>query len=125
MSHTKKKRPHKRRGTQAGTIERTERHSRPRTKAEAKEEGRRRRLERIDQPPTWRSSLNRAAFAAIFLFLLSTFLLGNSAKLSILLAALALIFYIPMSYYTDRFIYRRRQRRGGGGSGANTSRRGR
>ena len=35
------------------------------------------------------------------------------------LGALMLVVYIPMSYYTDRFVYARRQRRkaGGGASG--------
>jgi hypothetical protein len=34
---------------------------------------------------------------------------------------LALIAYTPMSYYTDRWVYRRRQRSKGGSSGGRTA----
>jgi Flp pilus assembly protein TadB len=109
MAQTKRRRKH--RGTQAGTIERAGRTGRPRTKAEARTIARERRLERLERPPTWRGSLNRAAIAAAVFGVLVILVFGQPLAAGASLAAVMLLIYIPMSYYTDLFIYRRRQRR--------------
>jgi Flp pilus assembly protein TadB len=122
MAQTKRKRKHKHRGTQAGTIDRAGRTSKPsssgRSSGSSKSAGRaaraqtaaERRQERLDTPPTWRSALNRAAFAAIILVLFIGIVQRNIAQ-ALIMGVFALAIYIPMSYYTDLWLYRRRQRR--------------
>jgi Flp pilus assembly protein TadB len=110
MAQTKKKRRRKHRGTQAGTIERPGRTgrpsgSRPATRADARQK----RQARFDKEPTWRSSLNRAAFAALILAIFVSVVQKN-VPAGVVLGALALVIYVPMSYYTDRALWRRRQR---------------
>ena len=114
MAQTKKKRRRKHRGTQAGTIERAGRTGKPTgtrtlTKSEQQAAARQKRQNKFDKPPTWRSSLNRAAFAAVILAIFVTVTTKQVAQ-GVLLGIVAMIFYVPMSYYTDRALYRRRQR---------------
>jgi Flp pilus assembly protein TadB len=114
MSQTKKKRRRKHRGTQAGTIERAGRTgrpsgSRPAGKQDARAQARERRQAKFDKEPTWRSSLNRAAFAAVILAIFVSVVQKN-VPAGIFLGLIAMILYVPMSYYTDRALWRRRQR---------------
>ena len=121
MAQAKRKRKH--RGTPAGTIERRGRTSKPpesasRSKAKEKRATRpasqmtaaERRASRFENPPTWRSALNRAAFAAAILVIFIGVVQKNWAQAAIM-GVLAMAIYIPMSYYTDRLLYRRFQRR--------------
>jgi Flp pilus assembly protein TadB len=130
MAQTRKKRKHRHRGTQAGTVEARGRTSRPSgssrasgsakkpaNRTEAKQSARDRRAARFDQPPTWRSALNRSLFAAA-LFGVSIVLLFKRPVVSgFALAAVMVLLYLPMSYYTDMFLYRRRQRQKQAGKG--------
>jgi Flp pilus assembly protein TadB len=114
MSQTKKKRRRKHRGTQAGTIERAGRTGRPSgnrtlSRSEKQADARQRRQNKFDQEPTWRGSINRAAFAAVILTIFVSVVQKNVAA-GVVLGIVAMVFYIPMSYYTDRALYRRRQR---------------
>jgi hypothetical protein len=114
MAQTKKKRRRKHRGTQAGTIERAGRTGRPNAnsrsgKQDPKAAARERRQAKFDKEPTWRSSLNRAAFAAVILAIFVSVVQKAPAQ-GVLLGIVAMIFYVPMSYYTDRALYRKRQR---------------
>ena len=68
------------------------------------------RAQRFDTPPTWRGSLNRAAFAAA-LFGVLMIALGRPIVQALILAGLMVFMYLPLSYYTDRFLYNRFQRR--------------
>jgi Flp pilus assembly protein TadB len=122
MAQTKRKRKHKHRGTQAGTIDRAGRTSKPASSARGSGSSKsasraaraqtaaERRQQRLDTPPTWRSALNRAAFAAIILVLFIGIVQRNIAQ-ALIMGVFALAIYIPMSYYTDLWLYRRRQRR--------------
>jgi hypothetical protein len=116
MAQTRKRRRTKHRGNAAGMVEargrtgRRPEESERGTKADAKAEARRRRLERLDQPPTWRGALNRAGIAAA-LFGVLMIVIGNEIAAAVSLAAVMLLIYIPLSYYTDLMIYRRRQRK--------------
>jgi polyferredoxin len=115
MAQTRKRRQTKHRGNAAGMVEsrgRTGRRPDPseRGKLDPKEEARRKRLERLDRPPTWRGALNRAAVAAA-LFGVLMVVIGNAIPAAVSLAAVMLLIYVPMSYYTDLLIYRRRQKR--------------
>jgi hypothetical protein len=121
MAQTKKKRRRKHRGTQAGTIERPGRTgrpsgNRPASRAEARDIARQRRQDRFDKEPTWRSSLNRAAFAAVILTIFVSVVQKNPLQ-GVVLGVLAMIIYVPMSYYTDRALWRRRMRQKQSSSG--------
>ena len=114
MAQTKKKRRRKHRGTQAGTIERAGRTgrpsgSRPATKGDARAQARARREAKFDREPTWRSSLNRAAFASAILAIFVSVVQKNVVA-GVFLGLVAMVLYVPMSYYTDRALWRRRQR---------------
>jgi hypothetical protein len=113
MAQTKRKRTRKHRGTPAGTIERAGRTGRPRTAAEAKEIAAKRREERMNRPPSWRSSINRAAIAAIVFGALAVLLLPGNRSIGqgAVLAAMMFVLYIPLGYFTDTMIYRFRQRK--------------
>jgi hypothetical protein len=114
MAQTKKKRQTKHRGNAAGQVQARGRTGRKPTADErsAKPSSRELREARLDQPPTWRSALNRALIAAGLFFVLLLFFFRNQQlgpKLGIAVFMLAV--YVPMGYYTDLFIYRRRQAR--------------
>ena len=125
MAQTRRKRKRRHRGTQAGTIDRAGRTSKPATSSrsgtskpkssrpasrdDARQTARERRQARLDTPPTWRGSVNRAAFAAVILVVFVTLTTGRPAQ-GLVMGVLALAIYIPLSFYTDRALYRRRQR---------------
>jgi Flp pilus assembly protein TadB len=120
MAKTSKKRRRKHRGTPAGTIEARGRTSKPpadvkrrpqtASKSSTGQTARERRMARLDEPPTWRGSLNRAGFAAAILAIFITVVQKNIAA-GLILGVFALVIYVPMSYYTDLALYRRRQRK--------------
>jgi Flp pilus assembly protein TadB len=111
MAQTRRKRTRKHRGTPAGTIERAGRTGRPRTAAEAKQIAQKRREDRLNRPPSWRSAVNRAAIAAALFGVLVVLLFSQDIAQGVVLAALMFLLYIPLGYATDTMIYRFRQRR--------------
>jgi hypothetical protein len=117
MAQTKRKRRSKHRGTAAGTIESRGRTGRKPTGAEKKsgsgkqeKSSAERRADRLSRPPTWRSAINRAAIAAVILIALSIFAFKQKPAASIGFAVFALLIYIPMGYYLDKYLYNRRMR---------------
>ncbi len=114
MAQTKRKRRRKHRGTQAGTVEARGRTGRPQTATEAKQIRKDRRDARLNTPPTWRSSLNRAALSAIVFGVFTVIAFGWTVAQALPLTVVMVLLYLPLSYYTDRFIYNRRQRRAAG-----------
>jgi Flp pilus assembly protein TadB len=113
VAQTRKKRRRKHRGTQAGTIDRSSRTGRPRTRQEAKQQSRQRRRERLDRPPTLKGSMQRAAIAAAFFGILIAAVpsFGRTPAQGAFLALFMFLIYIPLGYYTDKAIYNFRQRR--------------
>jgi hypothetical protein len=111
MAQAKRKRTRKHRGTPAGTIERAGRTGRPQTREDAKQIARRRRQERFDTPPTWKSAINRAAIAAAVFGALVILAFGRSISQGVILAGFMFLLYIPLGYVTDHAVYRFRQRR--------------
>jgi hypothetical protein len=111
MAQTRRKRTRKHRGTPAGTIERSGRTGRPRTREEAKQISRQRRTERLDKPPTWSGAMQRAAIAAAVFGVLVVIAFKRDIAQGAVLAAFMFLLYIPLGYATDTFIYRFRQRR--------------
>ena len=114
MAQTRRKRKH--RGTQAGTIERARRDVKrggsgaAGGRAQAKETARERRAARLDREPTWRGAVMRAALAAAFFVVAVIVLFDETPATALALGCFTFALYIPMSYYTDRLIYRRRQK---------------
>jgi Flp pilus assembly protein TadB len=114
MAQTKRKRRSKHRGTPAGTVEARGRTSRPPSTQEKKKQARAQaREKRLNQRPTWRSSLTRAAFAAglLFLFLVLTGPKKDRVGFAVLFTVIALAIYVPAGYYIELFLWKRRQRR--------------
>jgi Flp pilus assembly protein TadB len=114
MAQTKRKRRSKHRGTAAGSIEARGRTGRPPSADERKKQARQTARERrMNTPPTWKSSLTRAGFAAaiMFLFLLLTTHGKNRVGAALIFAVFALALYVPAGYYLELFLYRRRQRK--------------
>jgi hypothetical protein len=111
MAQAKSKRRRKHRGTAAGTIERAGRTGKPQTREDAKQIARARRAEKLDKPPEWKSTINRAAIAAIVFAVLVVALFGRPIMSGLLLGVVMFAIYVPLGYATDSAIYRFRQRR--------------
>ena len=112
MAQTKKKRRSKHRGNAAGMIEARGRTGRPPSASERKLSDRelaaQRRRERMMRAPSWKSATTRAALAALVFGVLLILAFKQPAAQAVSLTALVFLFYIPLGYYTDQFIYRRR-----------------
>jgi Flp pilus assembly protein TadB len=115
MAQTKRRRQTKHRGNAAGMVESRGRTGRKPTEGErkldSKAEARQRREDRLNRPPTWRGAFNRAAIAAGVFVVVVIAALGQSPAVGVTMGAIMLLFYIPLSFYTDQMIYRRRQRK--------------
>ena len=115
MAQTKKRRRTKHRGNAAGIVEtrgRTGRKPEPgERRMTARDEARQRREERMNRPPTWRSATQRALISAMLFVGLIALFFKRSIGTALLLGVFVAIFYIPLGYYTDQFIYRRKQAR--------------
>jgi hypothetical protein len=129
MAHTRKKRRKKHRGTQAGTVARptsAPRSKGPQTKAEGRQLARQRREERLSKPPSWKSAVTRAAFAAVLFVGVAYFLFrdqpGKSVADVLGLSLVAFIIYVPAAYYTDAWRYRRHMAKHGSGPRGRTPR---
>lgn len=114
MAQTRKRRQTKHRGNAAGIVEARGRTSRrPAGSTSMRKQAAARRQDRWAKPPTWRSAINRSAVAtllfAVLVVLVFRYPMGQTAAL----AGVMLLFYVPLGYYTDLWIYRRRQRKFG------------
>lgn len=114
MAQSKRKRQTKHRGTQAGSVESRGRTSRPRSRAEARQQALQRkqgnRVTRANLAPTWRGATIRAGFAAV-VFLIVLIVMSQPIASSIVIAIAMFGIYIPLGFYMDKWLYDRRQRR--------------
>ena len=110
MAQTKKKRRRKHSGTQAGTVQSGRRPGQKGT-AHPTRTAAQRREERLNREPTWRGAVTRASIAAAIFGILVVVVFGEEPVTGLSLAAFMLLLYIPMSYLTDRALWRRRQRK--------------
>ncbi len=114
MAQTKKKRRSKHRGNAAGVIEARGRTGRKPTpeerKLSEKEAARAARRDRLNQPPTWRSAANRAALAAVVFGVMLVVLFDTEIVRAVPLTAFVFLFYVPLGYFTDQFVYNRKQK---------------
>jgi hypothetical protein len=126
MAQAKRRRRTKHRGNAAGVVEARGRTGRKPTAAEKAGSGagpgraRESRLERSNRPPTWRGAFYRAMFAAVLLLLASLLLLKKPTQ-AIVLFPIVLLLYLPISYYTDLWMFRRRQRNRANRTGGNAT----
>jgi hypothetical protein len=117
VAQARRRRQTKHRGNAAGVVVARGRTGRKPTDTEKSEsarksaEAKQRRVERMDQPPTWRGALGKAAVAALIVFVASLFLIKASVAQALEFFPFVLLIYVPLSYYTDLFMYRRRQAR--------------
>jgi len=111
VAQTKRKRRSKHRGNAAGQIEARGRTGRRPTADETRKAGRQgARDARMSKPPSWRSAFLKAALMAGLLFVfISVGVFGQSTSVtqSIVLCVFALLFYTPIAYVTDNFVYKR------------------
>jgi len=113
VAQTKRKTKH--RGNAVGMVESRGRTGRRPTAAERsgaareKAKAREQRLNKYDRPPTWRGAFYRAAVAAVLMLLAGILLIKNSSE-AIALFPIVLALYVPISYYTDAWLYKRRMR---------------
>lgn len=115
MAQTKRKRQTKHRGNAAGVVESRGRTGRKPTTAEktgkagASGPAKDKRLDRLERPPTWRGAFYRAMAAAVLMLLISLLLLKlKNPNQAIALFPIVLIGYVPISYYTDMWLYKRK-----------------
>jgi drug/metabolite transporter (DMT)-like permease len=112
MAQTRKRRRTKHRGNAAGIVETRGRTGRKpaagEKKLSVKEEARQRREERYLKPPTWQAAAQRAAISGAAFVVLIAALFHRGLGQAFLLGAFVTLFYVPLGYYTDKFIYNRR-----------------
>jgi hypothetical protein len=124
MAQTKRRRQTKHRGNAAGVVESRGRTGRKPTTAEktgkATSGGSKdKRLDRLEREPTWLGAFYRAMAAAVVMLLISILLLKKPNE-AIALFPIVLIAYVPISYYTDTWLYRRRMANKAKTGGAST-----
>jgi hypothetical protein len=116
MAQTKRKRRTKHRGNAAGMVETRGRTSRPAPgaakPASAKAARANKAQERLNRVPTWRSSINRAGLATLFFAFMIIVVFRTPIAGAVSLSAFVFLMYIPLGYYTDRWMYQRRVKKG-------------
>lgn len=117
MAQTKRRRQTKHRGNAAGVVESRGRTGRKPTAAEksgkapSEKTAKESRMQRLERPPTWRGAFYRAMAAAVLMLLISLLLLKmKNPNQAVALFPVVLVAYVPISYYTDLWLYRRRMR---------------
>jgi hypothetical protein len=117
MAQTRRRRQTKHRGNAAGVVESRGRTGRKPTAAEKsgkvgeERTAKAKRMERFERPPTWRGAFYRAMAAAVLMLLIRLVLLKlKNPNQAVALFPIVLVAYIPISYYTDLWLYRRRMR---------------
>src|SRR4051812_30389598 len=116
MAQTRKRRRTKHRGNAAGIVEARGRTGRRPAdgkggRGSVSASGRGGRRDRWATPPTWRGALNRAGFATVLFAVAVVALFRYPVVQTVTLAAIMLVLYVPLGYYTDLWIYNRRRRK--------------
>jgi hypothetical protein len=115
MPQTRRRRKTKHRGNAAGIIEARGRTGRRPTTSEKNGSSRgsggsqTAKTNRLDKPPTWKGALLRSMAAAVVMLLLAI-VLTKKPNEAVALFPIVLVLYVPISYYTDSWLYKRRQR---------------
>jgi hypothetical protein len=109
VASTRRKRRTKHRGNAAGVVETRGRTGRKPTTSERKPGGRAARMDRFSKPPSWRSSFNRALIAAAVFVVAAILILKQKPIAGAAFGVFLVLFYTPLTFYTDNFFYKRRQ----------------
>lgn len=111
MAQTRRKRRTKHRGNAAGIVEARGRTGRRPSDVERAQAAKSRggKVDRRDVPPTWRGAAQRAAIAVVLFVVLIVVIFGQTIPAALGLGAFMMVFYVPLGYYTDLWLYRRRQ----------------
>jgi hypothetical protein len=120
MAQTKRKRRTKHRGNAAGMVEARGRTGRRLTPEEQKKATRATGGRRVLKEPTWKSAALKSGAMAILLFVLTQigFLAKNATIASgLAIAAIAMLLYTPLAFWTDKWAYSRQQRKLAGPGG--------
>jgi hypothetical protein len=114
VAPTKRKTKH--RGNAAGMVESRGRTGRPPTAAERsvagreKAKAREQRLQKYERPPTWKGAFYRSLLAAAAVLVIGIVLIKNDTE-ALILFPFVLVLYVPISYYTDMWLYKRNLKR--------------
>lgn len=113
MPQTRRKRRSKHRGNAVGRIERKGRTSKPAATSNKKaagtsKSGNKSSNQRALKPPTWQSSMIRAAVACVIFFVVITLFLKKPLAGALPLTGIMFALYIPLTFYTDQWTYKRR-----------------
>jgi len=112
MTQPKKKRSSKHRGNAAGIVETRGRTGRKLSEGEqaknkkAADAGK--SSARGPRKPSWRGALNRSVVAVVIFAAVLILLLKQPVNTTLPVGGVMLLFYVPLSYYTDRWLYERR-----------------
>ena len=106
---SKSKRRTKHRGNAAGMVETRGRTGRKAAPAGRKPGGRGARPDRFAKPPSWRSAFNRALIAAAIFVIAAILILHQPPIAGLAFGVFLILFYTPLTFYTDQYFYKRRQ----------------
>ena len=108
---SKSKRRTKHRGNAAGMVETRGRTGRKPESASGRKTGggRAGRVDRYSKPPTWRSAFNRAIIAAVVFVIAAVLILKQKPVAGLAFGVFLILFYTPLTFYTDQYFYKRRQ----------------
>jgi hypothetical protein len=114
MAQTKRKRQTKHRGNAAGVVETRGRTGRKPDASEKKGDSKANaRMEKLNKPPEWRAATVRSGIATVIFVVLVLVAFKQKPAAAIGLSVFVFLFYIPLGYYTDLFLYRRRMAKAG------------
>jgi ACR3 family arsenite efflux pump ArsB len=109
MAQTKRKRQTKHRGTAAGSVTQRGRTSKPVSANVKKQTTKKANAEaRLLKKPTWEGSAKKAILIAMVMLALLLFTSKGNVIVSIGLAIVVTIIYVPLAYYIDMYTWRRR-----------------
>ena len=86
--------------------------------AKGKNQPAKRGARREPQPPSWNRAIKRSAILAAFFFVIISFGARGNVGVALLQTLPIVLFYVPLMYYMDRWIYRRYQAKLAGGATA-------
>jgi hypothetical protein len=75
---------------------------------------------REPQPPSWNRAIKRSAILAAFFFIIISFGAHGNVAIALIQTLPIVLFYVPLMYYMDRWMYRRYQAKLAAGPSAAT-----
>lgn len=116
MAQTKRKRRTKHRGNAAGMVEtrgRTGRRVEPSSNGAKRAPRGGGKVDRWSQPPTWSAVAKRVGITTLMFIVVVGFLRKNILE-AVAFGVVMFLVYLPVGFYTDRWLYQRRLAKGKG-----------